>query len=361
MSQDTPLRRTPLFASHLALNARLVPFAGWEMPVQYAGVVAEVKAVREAVGIFDVSHMGRARIEGAGAFDYLQHLVVSDVAALGYGRGQYSLLCHATGGIVDDVIVYRLGAGDFRIIFNAGNREKDLAWMRAQAAGFAVSITDISDETALIAVQGPQAIALLGEQAAALPRFGIGDGQVGGVAVAIARTGYTGEDGAELVCKADHAAALWDALRSAGAVPCGLGARDALRLEAALPLYGHEMDDSVNPYEARLGWVVKLDKDAAFVGKEALRAHKAAGSGRKLVGIAIDGRGVPREGYAVVPEPGDGWRGVVTSGTFSPTLGKGIALARVPSSVRIGQKVAVVIRESAVAATVTALPFVKNV
>lgn len=360
------LRRTPLFETHRGSGARLVPFAGWEMPVQYTGVVAEVKAVREAVGLFDVSHMGRAHLVGPGATDFLQYMTVNDVAKLSDGRGQYSLLCYDDGGVVDDIIVYRVAAEHYTIIFNAGNRDKDLAWFTQHLTGFEATLTDVSDETALIAVQGPKALALLGETIAALPRFGIGETHFAGIAITACRTGYTGEDGAELICTAADSAVLWAALVEAGALPCGLGARDALRLEAALPLYGHEMDETVNPYEARLGWVVKLDKAANFLGKAVLEAVKSSGPTRKCVGITLEGKGIPREGYHLfapsAPDNGGTRVGHITSGTFSPTVAKGIAMARVESAyAKLGTILEVEIRGARHAAVVTALPFYKNV
>ena len=331
------------------------------MPVQYTGVMAEVKAVREAVGLFDVSHMGRAYLEGEQAGAFLDFLTVNSVGKLTDGQGQYSLMCYEDGGVVDDIIIYRVTETRYTIIFNAGNRDKDLAWMHEKLTGYSATLTDVSDETALIAVQGPKAIALLGEGIAVLPRFGIGETTVAGISVTACRTGYTGEDGAELICAANQSAALWEALIGAGAVACGLGARDALRLEAALPLYGHEMDETVNPYEARLGWVVKLDKSANFIGKSALQAVRAAGPLKKCVGITLEGKGIPREGYPVCAPDGEPV-GHITSGTFSPTVNRGIAMARIESAyTKIGTALEVEIRGARHAATVAPLPFYKNV
>ncbi|MBB6052550.1 glycine cleavage system aminomethyltransferase GcvT [Armatimonas rosea] len=358
------LRRTPLYETHLRSGARLVPFAGWEMPVQYTGVVAEVKAVREATGIFDVSHMGRVWVEGPQAEAFLDYLTVNDVSKLTDGQGQYSLMCYESGGVVDDIIVYRISATGFFVVINAGNRDKDLAWMREKLAGFDATLTDRSDETGLIAVQGPKALELLRgmtQDAIWMGRFQIATVKLGTAGVDLARTGYTGEDGAELVCRADQAALLWDSLIAAGALACGLGARDALRLEAALPLYGHEMDETVNPYEARLGWVVKLDKAANFIGKDVLQAVKASGPARKCVGITLEGKGIPREGYPVCVV-GGAPVGHITSGTFSPTVGRGVAMARVESAyAKTGTALEVEIRGARHAATVAALPFYKNV
>ena len=363
----TPLLRTPLFAAHQAAKARLVPFAGWEMPVQYAGVLDEVRAVRERVGLFDVSHMGRVRAHGHGAFDYLQSLIVSDVSTLPEegGRGQYSLLCREDGGIIDDIIVYRLSANEFMIVINASNREKDVAWMRNHAAAFDVTLEDETDATALIAVQGPGAVAMVDKlsdrELTLLPRFGLDETAIVSSQVLAARTGYTGEDGFELFCRADEAPLLWDALIQCGGQPCGLGARDTLRLEAALPLYGHEMDETIQPYEARLSWVVKTEKDADFIGKHALLNFKIAPKRRVLVGVEMVGKAIPREGYAL--QSADGAQiGVVTSGTFSPMRGKGIALARVDAAhAAKGTPLSVIVRETLHPARIVGLPFYKTV
>jgi aminomethyltransferase len=366
------LQRTSLYETHVAAKARLVPFAGWEMPVQYTGVLNEIKAVRESVGLFDVSHMGRVRVRGHGALDYLQHLVVSDVAKLPAegGQGQYSLMCLEAGGVIDDIIIYRLGAEEFIVVVNASNRDKDLSWMRRHTMGYDVILEDESDRTALIAVQGPKAIELVSSLSdrdiAALPRFGLDETVIDDVQTMAARTGYTGEDGVELFCLAIDAPALWAALAEAGGIPCGLGARDTLRLEAALPLYGHEMNEHITPYEARLGWVVKTDKEADFLGKNVLTELKAAPKRKVLVGIEMEGRGIPRENYPILaPESANGSTepiGIVTSGTFSPMRSKGIAMARVEAAYATkGTVLDVVIREARHSAHVVALPFYKNV
>jgi len=286
--------------------------------------------------------------------------VVSDPSALFDGQGQYSLMCNSDGGVIDDIIVYRMAAEEFRIVYNAGCLEKDRTWFAANAAGLDVDLDDESDRTALVAVQGPAAIPLLGPEVASLPRFGIGPATVLGHQVLAARTGYTGEDGAELFVPAEAAVALWSTLMEAGVVACGLGARDTLRVEAALPLYGHEMDETVDPFVARLGWVVKLDRSAPVHGGAALAARKAH-KPQVTVGVAIEGRGIPREGYAI-RLPGGEPIGFVTSGTFSPTLGKGIGLARIASgAARVGDSVEVMIRDTPFPARVAKLPFVKNV
>jgi aminomethyltransferase len=362
------LRRTPLYETHVNAKARIVPFAGWEMPVQYAGVLPEVKAVREHVGLFDVSHMGRVRVRGAQALDYLQYLVVSDVSRLSEegGQGQYSLLCLEAGGVIDDIIIYRLRADEFIVVVNASNRDKDLAWLRRHAANFDVIVEDESDRTALIAVQGPKAIPLVeslsDRDVTMLPRFGLDETVIGDVQTMAARTGYTGEDGVELFCLAIDAPALWEILVEAGAVPCGLGARDTLRLEAALPLYGHEMNEHVTPYEARLGWVVKTDKSSDFLGKTVLTELKAAPKRKVLVGIEMEGRGIPREGYSILASNNGDVVGCVTSGTFSPMKNKGVAMARVDAAhADKGTSLDVLIRETRHPARVVPLPFYKNV
>lgn len=369
---DTPPvpMRTPLHDRHVQARARMVPFAGWEMPVQYQGVLPEVQAVRSHAGMFDVSHMGRVRVHGRDAFAYLQHLVVSDVSRLpeGGGSAQYSLLCREAGGIIDDIIVYRLGHDEFIVVVNASNRDKDLTWMRHHTGKFAhVFLDDETHDTALLAVQGPQAIQIvsglcdpMATDVETIARFGVGETVVADVATMAARTGYTGEDGVELFCRADDAPALWDALVNAGVAPCGLGARDTLRIEAALPLYGHEMDEHVTPFEARLGWVVKTDKQADYLGKTVL--NDLRGQKNKVsAGLIMEGRAIPRENYPVLSESGEAI-GHVTSGTFSPTLQKGVAMIRIGAAHNTkGANVFVVIREARHAAQLAPLPFYKNV
>ena len=337
MMSDASLQRTPLFETHRAAGARLVPFAGWEMPVQYAGVIAEARAVRETAGVFDVSHMGRVRVRGADALAFLQFVTVNDVSRLpgAGGAAQYSLLCNEAGGVVDDIIVYRLGVAEFLLVVNASNRTKALSWLRGHASRFPdLVLEDESERTGLLAAQGPEAVAKVSahsdQDLTVLPRFGLTETVIAGVPVLAARTGYTGEDGVELFCRAEDLTRLWTLLLAEGVTPCGLGARDALRLEAALPLYGHEMDETISPYEARLGWVIRLEKPD-FLGKMALQAMRVAKNRRVLVGLAMEGRAIPRDGYAVLHAETGEPVGVVTSGTFSPTLNRGIALARLQS------------------------------
>jgi len=330
-------RRTPLWAAHQALGARLIDFGGWDMPVQYAaGTLKEHKTVREAVGLFDVSHMGEAFLRGDRAREAVDRLTTNAVGAAKDGKAVYTLLCRPDGGIVDDCIFYKRSDHEFFVIVNASNTTKDLAWMREQV-GAIVDIEDVSDATALIAVQGPKAVAMVdalaGGRLAAMPSFTFTDADVAGVRCAVARTGYTGEDGFELACPDRDAPALWAALVDAatplGGLPIGLGARDTLRLEAKLPLYGNDIDDSTTPLEAGLGWAVKLDK-GEFLGRDVLVAQKAAGVTRSLVGfrVAAEARAIPRHGYDIVE--GGVAIGKVTSGGPGITVGGSIGLGYVP-------------------------------
>ena len=357
------MKRTPLYAAHRGLGARLVEFAGWEMPVQYRGILDEHRAVRTRAGLFDVSHMGEVELRGPGALAACQMATANDVSRLADGRAQYSLLLEPSGGIVDDIIVHRLSAERVLICVNASNRDKDVAYLRQHARG--AEVVDVSDETALLALQGPLATRILARLTdvplATLPRFACADGAVAGRRALVAHTGYTGENGWELYCAAGDAAALWDALLDAGSAdglaPAGLGARDTLRLEAALPLYGHELGPDTTPFEARLAWVVRLDK-GDFVGRAALLEAKARGPRRCLVGIETTAAGIPRADYPLLR---DGARvGQVTSGTKSPTLGKGIALGYVePTASALGTALAVEIRGRAIEAQVVRVPFYK--
>ncbi|MDE3112588.1 MAG: glycine cleavage system aminomethyltransferase GcvT [Chloroflexota bacterium] len=359
------LRRTPLYAEHVALGARMVPFAGWEMPLQYpTGIVAEHRAVRGQAGVFDLSHMGEVYVRGARALDAVDRLVSSDVAGLRVGQARYGLLCNERGTIVDDVIVYRVEPETVLICVNASNREKDVAHMRAHLDR-GVGLDDVSLETALIAVQGPRAAAILASLAApvaggsleSVAPFGVVGANVAGERAWVARTGYTGEDGFEIFVAWDRASRPWTRLlavgRDRGLAPIGLGARDTLRLEARLSLYGNEIDETTGPIEAGLGWTCKLDKE--FIGRDAIAAAKERGPSRRVVGLVVDG-GVARHGLAVVKDGRE--VGVVTSGTFGPTVGKNVALAYVPVALsKIGTEVAVRIREREVPARVVKTPF----
>jgi aminomethyltransferase len=375
------LRRTPLHDEHRALSARIVPFAGWEMPVQYAGLVVEHHAVRKAAGLFDVSHMGELLLEGPAAEAVIDGLVSADLTKLPEGKAVYCVACNDAGTILDDLIVYRRGAQKFLIVCNASNREKIAAHVGAAAAVAAgeLAFEDASDRYALIALQGPRAIDVMRAAGAdpailALGSFFIAEATVAGVPVIAARTGYTAEDGFELFTENEHAVALWRALLEAGTPlglqPAGLGARDTLRLEGRLSLYGNEIDETTNPLEAGLAWVVKLDKPRDFVGKAALEAFRAAGLARKMVGFEVVGRGIARHGHPIVAWPPEGFEtsdtpgpavGVVTSGSPAPTLDKNIGLGYVPTALAaVGTRIGIEIRGKAVEAVVVKTPFYKR-
>lgn len=310
----------------------MVPYAGWDMPVSYAGILEEARAVRNNAGLFDISHMGRTRIHGVGAGELLQKLTTNDVLALGAGQAHYSLLTNPQGGIIDDIIVYCHAIDDYLVVINASNTAKDLDWIRSHA-GAETQIEDNTDQTAMIAVQGPAAPALVADRADVrlidLPRFHFVECRLSGVPATLCRTGYTGEDGFEVIVAAEQAEAMWTLLQEAGSAPCGLGARDALRIEAGYPLYGHEIDDTTTPVEAALMWAVKLDK-GDFTGRDIIVETKRNGAGRKLVGLTLQGKIAPRQGYNLFAEgEGEGAIGIVTSGVFSPTTGHSIGMAYV--------------------------------
>ena len=324
------LKRTPLFDDHVSLGARLVDFAGWEMPVQYEGVIAESKAARNSAGMFDVSHMGRTWFRGEKTIELLEVLTTNDISKLQDGNSQYSLLCYENGTCVDDIIVYRISSDVFRVVINASNREKDLEWMKSHNT-FNVGISDETEKTAMIAVQGPDACNIVQELSSddllTIQRFSGKNSVVSGCEVFIARTGYTGEDGFELICSANDASNIWNSLFRKGVAPCGLASRDVLRVEAGLPLYGHELSDSINPIEAGLGWVVSKTKN--FVGSEAINKIREEGVSRKLMGIRMSSKAVPREGYEVRVDGENA--GTISSGVFSPVLDCGIAFAFIQS------------------------------
>ena len=318
------LKRTPLYDRHVAAGARLVPFAGWEMPVQYAGIREEHVAVREGVGVFDVSHMGEVETTGPDSERFLQRVLSNDVTKIAIDGAQYSVLCRENGGVLDDLFTYRHGSG-FLTVTNASNHERDLAWMRRQARGYDVKVHDRLDDYAMLAVQGPQARELVARLAdAELPeRFRTARMQLAGApGVLVCGTGYTGEDGVELLIAPGYATTVWDALMEAGATPVGLGARDTLRLEVCFHLYGNDLMEERGPIEAGLGWCCK--EDTGFIGSEAVRAAREAGPEEKLVPFAMTGPGIARQGNPVVGG------GEVTSGTMSPCLGIGIGMAYVP-------------------------------
>jgi aminomethyltransferase len=363
MTESQTLRRTPLYDAHVALGARLVPFAGWEMPVQYAaGISAEHRAVREACGVFDVSHMGELIVRGPDAIAFVNHVTSNDVAALAVGQIQYSTLLTERGTIVDDLLVYRRDDALFLVV-NAGNRDADIAHLRAHLAGFDATLEDVSDAYALIAVQGPKAPAVvqaLADQAlGGIKYYRFVDGTVAGVPAIISRTGYTGELGFELYVPWAQAPVVWDAILATGVVtPCGLGARDTLRLEAGMALYGHELDLETTPLEAGLSWLVKLGK-ADFLGKAVLMRQHADGVDRKLVGFTFDERAIPRHGMPVWY--GDLQVGTVCSGTMSPTLAEPVGTCYLPAAAAVpGSRFTVNIRGRQVPARVVGLPFYKR-
>jgi aminomethyltransferase len=357
--------RTPLYDRHRARGARLVDFAGWEMPVSYVGALEEHRAVRERCGLFDVSHMGEVEVRGPGARAWCDRLTANDVGRLGVGDAQYSVLCDDRGGVVDDLLVYRTGPDRFLLVVNASTRDDDLAWMRAHPAD-GMELIDRSADVALLALQGPRAQDVLARltdlDVHAVAPFTVRAAAVAGTPVDVSRTGYTGEDGFELFLASEHAARLWDvlldAMQEVGGLACVLGARDTLRLEAALPLYGSDMTRDTTPLEAGLGWVVKLGK-GDFVGREALVRQRETGVPRRLVCLVMDEAGVPRHDQAVLV--GGSPVGRVTSGTKSPTLGHFIAMAYVPTAhAEVGTAVEVEIRGRRHAARVVPRPFYRR-
>jgi len=361
------LKRTPLVECHREAGARLVDFAGWEMPVQYEGVMDEHRAVRSAAGLFDVSHMGEFTVQGAGAEAFLDRITPNNVAKLKIGRAHYTGLLTAEGTYVDDLLIYRLGEASFLLVVNAANIDGDYAWIEGcLEEGESVELANVSDDYGLIALQGPKSVEILAkltdEPFGELKYYGFGQGKVAGVQALVSRTGYTGEDGFELYLSPNDAPTLWRALLEAGAddglVPAGLGARDTLRLEAAMALYGHEIDRETTPIEAGLQWVVKLAK-GDFLGREVLARQKEEGPAKALVGFKVEGRGIARQGHAVVA---DGENvGVVTSGTFSPTLQFALGMAYVPPALaEPGTSLTIDVRGRQVSATVCETPFYRR-
>jgi aminomethyltransferase len=364
---ETQLHETPLVDIHRRLGAKLVDFAGWLMPIQYGSIIDEHRAVRERAGLFDLSHMGELFVEGPEAAEGLAAALVGDPRALVPGRAQYSMICAPDGGVIDDLIVYRLAEERFLVVANASNAQVVSDALAERLLGRKAVLDDRSLVTALVAVQGPRALEIIRPltdiDLDALRYYGIAEGRVAGIHGLVARTGYTGEDGFEVFVEWQRAEELWRAFadggRDVGLVPVGLGARDTLRLEAGMPLYGNELGRDTNPYEAGLGRVVKLDKGIEFVGRAALERVARDGPAKRLVGLVIQGRGIARHGYPIWS--GDRKTGVVTSGTQSPTLGKPIAMAYVaPRDTELGTILDVEIREQRVAAEVVALPFYRR-
>jgi aminomethyltransferase len=366
-------RRTPLYDRHVALGARMVPFAGWSMPVQYTGILDEHRAVREAAGLFDLGHMGEVDVHGPDAVPFLQYITTNDVSMLRSGEAQYSLLPNERGGVVDDIIIYRRPTAeptDFMVVINAANHDKDVSWIEAQRdrrLDLEVNVNDISLQTGMVAIQGPHAEQIVQPltevDLSTIQYFTWIQGAVAGVPAMIARTGYTGEDGFEFYTAIGDIATVWDALMAEGAdkglVPVGLGARDSLRLEARMPLYGNELADDINPLEAGLGWAVKLDK-GEFIGRPAIAAMKESGVPRRTVGFELTQRsGAPRTHYEVQVD--DRPVGYVTSGMMSPTLGCNIGLALVDRDVAgVGKPLDVIIRGKPVRGIQRKMPFYRR-
>lgn len=366
MSSPDTLSRTPLADWHEAHGGRMVDFAGWSMPVQYGSIVEEHQATRTAVGLFDVSHMGRLTVQGRKAESWLDDLVTRRVAGMPIGRVRYSLVCNPAGGVLDDILVTRVTEDRFDVVVNASNREKLLAWFADHALADA-PLTDRTEATAMIAVQGPGAVAMVAELAdadvAAIRYYRSGEANVAGAPCVVSRTGYTGEDGFELICNGEQAEAVWQTLVDAGAKACGLASRDTLRLEAGMPLYGHELTEVLNPLHAGLGFAVDFEnKDGSprdFVGGPALALAREDGTLARRVGLKVEGKRPPREEYRVMV---DGRPcGVVSSGTHSPTLGAPIAMAYVePELAADGTLLAIDVRGTETPATVVPLPFYKR-
>jgi aminomethyltransferase len=363
------LKKTPLYESHIAMSARMVEFGGWDMPVQYSGILDEHHAVRNAAGLFDISHMGRFLVIGPDTLSFLQRVATYDVAAIDVDKANYALLCNSYGGIVDDIFIYHL-PNAYMLVVNAANRQKDWNWLLKHAANFNVRMVDYSDQWAMLALQGPAAEAIIAQaepsQAdilTSLPFHGVVKGRFLGIdECLIARTGYTGEDGFEIFFDATQAAKVWNHLldvgKAHGLKPCGLGARDSLRFEPCLALYGHEIGDDINPYEARLGWVVKLNK-GPFTGHDALEYMKSHGTSRRLTGFEMVGRGIARHGYPIHSTDGENI-GYVTTGMPSPTLGKHLGMGYVPTALsQLESEFDIMIRNKPVRARVVKMPFYK--
>ena len=361
------LKKTPLAEEHEKLGAKMVPFGGWYMPVQYTGLVEEHTAVREKAGLFDVSHMGEVRVTGKDAVAFVDHLTVNQVTKLVDGQAHYTAFCKPDGTVIDDLLVYRIGPEELLLVINAGNIDKDVAWIEQHVGDFDVIVKNESNAIAQIAIQGPRAEEILQricpEDLSQINYYWFVHTSIKGLPTLVSRTGYTGEDGFECYCSADHGVRLWNLLletgREDGLIPAGLGARDTLRLEARMHLYGNDMDETTHILEAGLGWIVKLKNSPEFIGKERIRAQKKAGLERRLVGFEVKGRGIARQGYPIVHE--DREVGRVTSGTHSPTLKKAIGLGYVPLALtEPGTVFHVRIRNTLVEAEVVKGPFYKR-
>lgn len=366
--ETTTLKTTPLHETHIALGAKMVPFAGYDMPVQYpTGVLEETKACRQHIGLFDVSHMGQFSIKGKNALLEVQKLVTNDLSKLEIGQAQYNMLCNEKGGVIDDLVIYRRALDHIYICVNAANREADFSWM-SKRLSHEVIFNDESDSTALIAVQGPKSEAFLSQltqsrSATQLKYYWAQEDTIDGIPVYLSRTGYTGEDGFEIYLPSKDTVKLWNKLMSAGKefliTPCGLGARDTLRLEMGYPLHGHELSEAINPLQAGLSWVVKLKKETAFVGQSTLVQEAAQGPNTVLRAYRVNDRRIARQGYSVFDLAGKKV-GYITSGTFSPHLEGPIALAMVDHQVADSDKLWVEIRNSKIEMTKVKLPFVPS-
>lgn len=360
-------KRTSLFDTHKALGAKMVEFAGWEMPITYPeGTITEVKACRSRAGLFDVSHMGEFRVKGEEALPFVQHLTANDAARLTPGKAQYSLLLNEGGGVRDDIIVYRVGDCELLIVVNAGCKDKDWDWFQSYAANYDVDLADESDHTALIAIQGPDAVGMVAPLAdspvARLKRFDFQPAAICDIPCTVSRTGYTGDDGFEIFCAWDDAPKLWQTLQNAGAAPCSLSARDVLRIEAAYPLYGHELTESRSAIVSGVQWAIKTAK-ADFIGREAVVRQAQEGSREALCGLAMiePKNAIARESYLVFSDVAHEPIGQITSGTLSPTLGHGVALAVLGKGfAEPGTTLAVDIRGRRAKANVVDLPFYRN-
>jgi aminomethyltransferase len=361
------LKRTPLFAVYERYGAKTINFSGWELPVQFSSIKEEHEAVRTRAGLFDVSHMGEFVVKGNDSLAFLQKMMTNDVAKLVDGRAQYTLMCYENGGTVDDLLIYKKADGHYLLVVNAANTEKDFEWLNEHLFGD-VELANISQEIAQLALQGPLAEQVLQKltnvDLSAIKFFSFQDDvNINGVKALVSRTGYTGEDGFEIYCRAEDAVTLWESILEAGkeegVLPCGLGARDTLRFEATLPLYGQELSKDITPIEAGLGFAVKTNKDVDFIGKDVLKKQKEEGTARKLVGIEMVGKGIPRHGYKVFfKEEEIGW---ITTGTQSPTLKKNIGLALIKTEfTEIDTEVEVEIRGKRLKAKVIATPFYKR-
>ncbi|MBV8516811.1 MAG: glycine cleavage system aminomethyltransferase GcvT [Acidobacteria bacterium] len=359
---DETLKKTPLNELHKSLGGKMVDFGGWELPVQYSGILDEHEAVRTRGGVFDVSHMGELTVRGPQALELLQRSTCNDVAKLEDGRAHYNGLLYPTGGFVDDILIYRIANDDYFVVVNASNTDKDYEWLAEQAKSFDVEVNNVSTQYAQLAVQGPDAERVLQSLTdvplASIKYYRFAQGNVDGAPAIVSRTGYTGEDGFEVYLAPEHAPRLLQKLVDAGVKPCGLGARDTLRLEAKMALYGNDIDHTTTPIEADLGWIVKIEK-GDFAGRDVLEREKAEGPRRKLVGFEMVDRGIARHGYPIVN--GSEEVGVVTSGTHSPTLKKAIGLAYLPLDQSAqGTEFTVLIRGKETRARVIPTPFYKR-